>query len=231
MHQIQQRREKHKQELNGFRQSRDEGRNGAGQKHGSHDFLALGPGCVIHGQGRSGQSKHHDGEETCHVLAGNTHHAARGRTPELAKVVNTRNVKPEHTVQRVVQAHGDQQAVEETVNANADGAKADDAGAEVDQRGVDERPQEEQRDADDEARQYGDDGHAAPAAEERQKIRCFGFVEFVVAVCRDEAAQNADELVVDFAKCGICLCAGDGRYHIRAEHCLHGQPGHQARKA
>ena len=134
-----------------------------------------------------------------------------GAAPQnLPRSLTPRNVKPEHTVQRVVQAHGDQQAVEEPVNANANGAKADDASAEVDQRGVDERPQEKQRDADDKARQYGDDGHAAPATEERQKIWCFRFVEFVVAICRDQAAQNADELVIDFTKCSIRLCAGNG---------------------
>ena len=111
----------------------------------------------------------------------------------MGQVAQADGVEPEHVVQRVVQAGGDQQAVEEGVQAGTDAAQAHDAVAQRNQGVEDQRPQEQQDDGRHDGNQAGDDGHAAFAAEEGQPVRQLGVLELVVAGGADDGSQDADE--------------------------------------
>ena len=100
----------------------------------------------------------------------------------------------------MVQADGDQQAVEEGVDAGASGAHADDGFTEVHQATVDDRPDGHQHEGDSHHDHGGDDGHQTAAREEGQRLVQLDAAEAVVELGGDDATENADELVADLAK-------------------------------
>ena len=93
----------------------------------------------------------------------------------------------------MVHADGDQQAVEEGVEARADGAHAGDAFAQGNQSAEDERPDEQQDDRSHDGNDRGGHGHKALAAEEGQEVGQLHVLKAVVGESADQAAQDADE--------------------------------------
>ena len=138
-----------------------------------------------------------------------------------------------HVVQSVVHADGDQQAVEEGVQARADGAHAGDAVAQGNQSAEHQRPDEQQDDRSHDGNHRSGHGHEALAAEEGQEVRQLHALEAVVGPCADQAAQDADEGVGDLAESQILGGAlddigHDGADHTGAQQLLDHQPGSQA---
>ena len=66
----------------------------------------------------------------------------------MGQVAQTDGVEPEHVVQSVVQAGGDEQTVQESVDAGADAVHASDAVADGDQSVEDDGPDEQQNNRD-----------------------------------------------------------------------------------
>ena len=111
----------------------------------------------------------------------------------MAQVAQTDGVEPEHVVQSVVQAGGDQQAVQEGVDASADAAHASDAVADCDQSVEDDGPDEQQNNGHQNGDQTGSDCNEALAGEECQPVRQLDILELVVAGSAHNSGQNADE--------------------------------------
>ena len=149
-----------------------------------------------HSQSRTGDTEHHAGEEAGHVHTQAPAHVSRGLAcPEVGQVAQADGVEPEHVVQSVVQAGGDEQTVQESVDAGADAAHASDAVADGDQSAEDDGPDKQQNDRDNDGDQAGGDGDEALAGEECQPVRHLGALELVVAGCAHHSGQNADERV------------------------------------
>ena len=93
---------------------------------------------MIHSKAGCGKTEHHEREESCHVhtcLSVNTCVA-----PEITKVVDIRNVKPEYGVERMVQTKRDKQSVEECVNTCSKSANAGNTLSKSYQSAVNDRP-------------------------------------------------------------------------------------------
>ncbi len=101
--------------------------------------------------------------------------------PEVGQVAQTDGVEPEHVVQSVVQAGGDQQAVQEGVDAGADAVHASDALAQSDQCVEDDGPDEQQDNGHQNGDQAGSNCNEALAGEECQPVRQLDILELVVA--------------------------------------------------
>ena len=80
-----------------------------------------------------------------------------------------------------MQTHGDQQTVEERIDAYADRAGAENPLAERDKACVNDRPDKEQDQVHDDCDKRGHDGHAALAAEKAERVGQFGVLEPIVA--------------------------------------------------
>ena len=133
----------------------------------------------------------------------------------------------------MVHADGDQQAVQEGVDAGAPGAQTHDGIAQENQGIEDQRPNEQQDDGCDDGNQRSSHGDKALAAEECQEVRQLDALEVVVGPRTDQAADDADEGVGDLAESdvlgGILGDAGhDGGDHADAQQLLDHQPGSQA---
>ena len=113
----------------------------------------------------------------------------------MGQVAQADGIEPEHVVQSVVQAGGDQQTVQEGVDASADAAHACDALAQSDQRAEDDGPDEQQNNRDHNGDQAGGNCNEALAGEESQPVRHLGVLELVVAGRAHHSGQNADERV------------------------------------
>ena len=227
MNNVQSGSQEHEGELHGLGNTSQEGAQGNGQQDAGGNLLLLVLGGVVHGQGSTGQTEHHDGEEASLVHTGLTQNAAFHGAPELADIVDAGNVKPEHAVQSVVHADGDQQTVQEAVDAGAHSAQTQHALANPYQEAVHNGPYEVQGDADHQSGEHGHDGHETTARKEAQEVGHVGLVELVVAPGSDQAAQDTDELVVDLGerRGNGGVSAQDQLHHSGAEHGLHGQPG------
>ena len=61
--------------------------------------------CMVHSKAGSRKTEHHEREETCHVHTS----LSKGTriSPEVSKVVDSRNVEPEYRVQCMVQTYRD----------------------------------------------------------------------------------------------------------------------------
>ena len=92
-----------------------------------------------------------------------------------------------------MQAGGDEQTVQEGIDASADAAHADDAVAQGNQRAEDDGPDKDQNDGDHDGDQAGGDGDKALAAEEGQPVRQLGVLELVVAGRAHDGGQDADK--------------------------------------
>ena len=146
----------------------------------------------------------------------------------MGQVAQADGVEPEHVVQGVMQAGGDQQAVEEGVQTGADAVQADDAVAQSNQGVEDQRPDEQQDHGHHDGHNAGDDGHAALAAEEGQPVRHLGVLELVVAGGADDGSQDADEGVAGSLLKGNVGRGALGQVHEgqRADHRRAQQLGH-----
>ena len=111
----------------------------------------------------------------------------------MGKVAQADGVEPEHVVQSVVQAGGDEQTVQEGVDAGADAVHASDALAQSDQRAKDDGPDEQQNDGHQNGDHAGSNGNEALAGEECQPVRQLDILELVVAGSAHNSGQNADE--------------------------------------
>ena len=111
----------------------------------------------------------------------------------MAQVAQTDGIEPEHVVQSVVQAGGDEQTVQEGVDAGADAVHAGDAVADCDQSVEDDGPDEQQNNGHQNGDQTGSDRNEALAGEECQPVRQLGILELVVAGSTHNSGQNADE--------------------------------------
>ena len=157
----------------------------------------------------------------------------------MLQITQTNGVKPEHVVQSVMQAGGDQQTVQESVDAGADAAQTNDAVAEGNQRTEDDGPDEQQDDGNHDGNNGGHDSNAALAAEECQPVRQLGILELVVAGSTDDGGQNTDERVASnlcesntlgscFPRlCGITGNAADCLDDARSKQTLHHQEADQ----
>lgn len=96
---------------------------------------------MIHCQSCCRKTKHHNREETCHVLSG--YAQCTCACPEVSKVIHTCNVEPEYRVQCMVKADRNQQTVEETVNTCTYCAKTKNCLTKCYQCGVNYRPYKE----------------------------------------------------------------------------------------
>ncbi len=147
-----------------------------------------------HSQSSTGDTEHHAGEEAGHVHTKAPAHVSTGLAcPEVGQVAQADGVEPEHVVQSVVQAGGDQQTVQESVDAGADAVHAGDAVAQSDQCVEDDGPDEQQNNRNNDGDQTGSDRNEALAGEECQPVRQLGVLELVVAGSADDSGQNADE--------------------------------------
>ena len=150
----------------------------------------------------------------------------------MLQITQTNGVKPEHVVQSVMQAGGDQQTVQESVDAGADAAHLGNAVAEGNQNAEDDGPDEQQNDGNHDGNNGGHDSNAALAAEERQPVRQLGILELVVAGSTDDGGQDADEGVAgDLAESnvidGAFLQRADSADNAGAEQLLHHQEADQ----
>ena len=107
----------------------------------------------------------------------------------MAQVAQTDGVEPEHVVQSVVQAGGDEQTVQEGVDAGADAVHASDAVADCDQSVEDDGPDEQQNNGHQNGDQTGSDCNEALAGEECQPVRQLDILELVVAGSATTAAR------------------------------------------
>lgn len=147
-----------------------------------------------HSQSSAQDTEHHAGEEAGHVHTKAPAHISRGlASPEVAQVAQTDGVEPEHVVQSVVQTGGDEQTVQEGVDAGADAVHASDAVADCDQSVEDDGPDEQQNNGHQNGDQTGSDCNEALAGEECQPVRQLDILELVVAGSAHNSGQNADE--------------------------------------
>ena len=187
-----------------------EGRRQRGREQKTaHRLLALGLGGLVHserrareredvehelageapgagggemGDGGVGQLREEDVLGAVDHLAGNLHGAANGGLPE-------------GQVKHVVQAKGDEQALDHAKQEHADGSGACHRVAErVDAR-LDRLPYEEHGDAHEGEHHGGDDGYKARPTEERERLRQLDLVEPGMqrrgAEAHDDAAKGA----------------------------------------
>ena len=187
-----------------------------------------------HSQSSAQDTEHHAGEEAGHVHAKVPAHVSTGlASPEVFQVAQADGVKPEHVVQSVVQAGGDQQTVQESVDASTDAVHACDASANGDQCIEDDGPDEQQSDRNNDGDQAGGDCNEALAGEECQPVRHLSALELVVAGGADDSSQDADEGVAgDLAESNVINGAffqggtnssADGAHNTGAEQLLHHQ--------
>ena len=115
--------QEHKRKLDGLCNACKEGTECRRCQKAVSDLLLLRFCRVIHSQTCCRKSEHHEGEETCHVHTGLSQNA--GIPPEIAQVVDTGHVKPEHGVEGMVKTEGNQQTVEECVDSRAQSAHTD----------------------------------------------------------------------------------------------------------
>ena len=133
----------------------------------------------------------------------------------------------------MVQAGGDEQTVQEGVDAHADDIQPDDGLAHGIQRAEDDGPHEQQDDGGADGHHAGDDGHAALAAEEGQPVRQLGVLELVVAgganQARDDGGEHVLELLEGQQTDGIVVDGGhNGGDHAGGQQGLHHQEADQA---
>ena len=138
--------QEHEGELEGLGNAAKESTDGGGA-HDADGVLFLGAlGVLDHGQSSAGDTEHHAGEEAGHVHTngpvGVLGDLAHGE-PIGGQVTDTDGIKPEHVVQRVMEAGGDEQTVQESVDTNADHVQTLDGVAHSDQSAKDHRPGEE----------------------------------------------------------------------------------------
>ena len=96
-----------------------------------------------------------------------------------------------------MQAERNEQAVEEAVEARADRAEPDHPLTERDEAAEQDRPHEVQHECDSQGCTGRDDRDGALAGEERERRWELHVLELVVAVGADEAADDADERILD----------------------------------
>ena len=155
----------------------------------------------------------------------------------MFQVAQADGVKPEHVVQSVVQAGGDEQTVQESIDTCADAVQTGNAVAQSNQNAEDNGPDEQQDDGNHDGNQGGHDSNAALAAEECQPVRQLGALELVVAGGADDSSQDADEGVAgDLAESNVINGAlfqggtnssADGAHNTGAEQLLHHQKADQ----
>ena len=136
-----------------------------------------------------------------------------------------------------MQAGGDQQTVQESVDAGADAFHLGNAVAEGNQSAEDDGPDEQQDNGNHDGNNGGHDSNAALAAEECQPVRQLGILELVVAGSTDDGGQDADEGVAgDLAESNVIDGAffqggtdssADGAHNSGAEQLLHHQEADQ----
>ena len=159
-----------------------------------------------HSQSSTGNTEHHAGEEAGHIHTKAPAHISAGLTcPEVGQVAQTDGIEPEHVVQSVVQAGGDEQTVQEGVDAGADAVHASDAVAQIATRASKMTGQTNSRTTDaTNGDQTGSDRNEALAGEECQPVRQLGILELVVAGSADNGGQNADKGVAgDLLECDV----------------------------
>ncbi|GAA3061421.1 hypothetical protein GCM10020000_50800 [Streptomyces olivoverticillatus] len=139
-------------------------------------------------------------------------------------------LQPREGVQQVVHADRDQRTVGDTEDARAHGAGADEPLAEVVQTRAQDRPDETEEDADDQAGEGRDDRDESAAAEEAQPLGQLLAVVALVEQRHDDAHHDAaEDSGVDRRRVHDDL-AVDDRGHLRqvavgegAEHLLEDQ--------
>jgi len=151
----------------------------------------------------------------------------------VGQVAQADGVEPEHVVQSVVQAGGDQQTVQEGVDASADAVHACDASANGDQCIEDDGPDEQQSDRNNDGDQAGSNSDEALAGEECQPVRHLSALELVVAGCTHHSGQNADERVAGHllesdVGSGALFQGAHHADHAGAQQLLHHQVADQA---
>ena len=205
----------------------EEGTECSGQKNTAGNLFLFWFSSVVHCQSCTRQTKHHNWEETSLIHTGLTENAAFNRTPELTNIRDICNVKPEYAVESVMQTNWNEQTVEETVDTSADCAHTQDAFTNAYQEGVNNRPYEVQRDADEQSNNNGHDRNKTTACKEAKEVRHVDLVELVVAPCSDQTAEDTDKLVVDFAKCRVngFISTDDELNNSGSQHGLYSQPG------
>ena len=126
VHNVQGEAQEHEAELEGLGNAADEGADCSRQNQADGGLLVLSG--LDHSQSSAQDTEHHAGEEAGHVHTKAPAHISRGlASPEVGQVAQTDGIEPEHVVQSVVQAGGDEQTVQEGVDASADAAHASDA--------------------------------------------------------------------------------------------------------
>ena len=97
----------------------------------------------------------------------------------------------------MVQADGDQQTVQESVDTGANSVQTDDSLTSGDQNAEQQGPHDQQSCGDDDGDQSGSNGNEALAGEEGQEVRQLDVPELVVADSADDTSQDAGEGVGD----------------------------------
>ena len=131
-----------------------------------------------------------------------------------------------------MQTDRDQQPVEEPIDSGTNRAEIDDGSAKAHETVVNDRPDEHQGKGNKNHHYGGDDRHQTPAGEEGQRLVQLDAAEAVIQLGGNDAAQDADELVLDFLEgCrhlieGNRLNLGDDiRFQQRGYHQITDQPG------
>ena len=202
--------EEHEAELERLGNAADEGADSSGNNQTDSSLLVLGS--LDHGQSSTGNAEHHAGEEAGHVHAEvpiDTILTGDIASPVVAQVAQTDGVEPEHVVQSVMQAGGDQQTVQEGIQANTEHAHALDAVADGNQNAEDDGPDKQQDGGNNDGNKAGHNGDGTLATEECQHIRQLGVLELVVAGGANNAAQDTDEGVSDLSESNLVGLAGD----------------------
>ena len=226
MDDIQCRSKEHEGELQRLGYAADECAQRACEEDTTGNLLLARLRSVIHCQSSTRQTEHHDREEAGHVHTGDAGSARAA--PEIADIIDTSNIKPEHGVQCVVQANRDQQSVEEAVDTSADRTQADDCLAECNKCIVNNRPYKEEDQANYYANQCRHNSYRTLAAKEGQCLRKFRVLKTIVAKCTNNAADDADELVVCLGESSICFRPSQNCDDAGIQNLLDHQPGNQA---
>ena len=138
----------------------------------------------------------------------------------MREIAEPDGVEPEHVVQRVMKAEGNEQPVQECVDARADSPHARDRLPEEDQRLVEQRPDEEQEGGDDDGNEPCHDGDASLPAEKRQPVRQLRIPESIAAKGADDAREDAGERVGNLREGQRAVCVprdGGGELHDEIE--------------
>ena len=195
MHHIEGRGQEHEHKLDRFRNTRQKSRKGHRGQHTADFGSVFRLGCMVHSQSHGRHTKHHHGEETGHKHTGSR--VAGKETIQVTCSYSSRNRvgiftkhEPDKAVQNVVQPHGNQQAVQHTVDKRTYSASADNPFTHAVDKGLTGPPYHTEHSSQDNGYRCRHNENKAAAAEKAQIFRQF---YRMIAVVQDTGLNTADD--------------------------------------